>query len=157
MKPFLLFCKDGRALFVAVRSPNRSAAELQELLTGTRHVYSATAEMAARHGETILAKCAYSQIAVVASAGSPQGLLQLRQKQDRTFILVDGLDYPSGNAKNCSYAFDRFGYGAAVCAGPSVTAAWKEEEGNDGSSYIDAAVAAALRMKKNLTRYVTIL
>lgn len=157
VKPFLPFCKEGKALFVAVRSANKTASELQDLLTGTRHVYSATAEMVARHGENILAKCAYSQIAAVASAGSPQGLQQLRQKHDRTFLLVDGLDYPSGNAKNCSYAFDRFGYGAAVCAGPSVTAAWKDEENADSRDYITAAVAAALRIKKNLGRYVVIL
>ena len=157
VKPFLPYCKEGRALFVAVRSANKTAAELQDLMTGTRHVYSATAEMVARHGENILANCAYSQIAAVASAGAPQGLQQLRQKQDRTFLMVDGLDYPSGNAKNCSYAFDRFGYGAAVCAGPSVTAAWKEDENTDGRDYITAAVAAALRMKKNLGRYVVIL
>jgi len=157
IKPFLPFCKNDKALFVAVRTANRSAAELQDLLTGTRHVYSAAAEMVARHGETILAKCAYSQIAAVASAGAPQGLQQLRQKHDRTFLLVDGLDYPSGNAKNCSYAFDRFGYGAAVCAGPSVTAAWKDNENADGKDYLAAAAAAALRMKKNLGRYVVIL
>lgn len=156
VKPFLPYCKDGKALFAVVRSPNRSASELQDLLTGTRHVYSATAEMVNRHGESILSKCAYSQIAAVSAAGSPDGLRQLRMKHNRMFLLVDGLDYPSGNAKNCSYAFDRFGYGAAVCAGPSVTAAWKEGE-SDGKDYLTAAVAAALRMKKNLTRYVTIL
>lgn len=157
VKPFLPYCKNGKALFVAVRSANRTASELQDLLTGTRHVYSATAEMVARHGETILAECAYSQIAAVASAGAPQGLQQLRQKHNRTFLLVDGIDYPSGNAKNCSYAFDRFGYGAAVCAGPSVTAAWKEDETADGKDYLNTAVSAALRMKKNLSRYVVIL
>ena len=62
-----------------------------------------------------------------------------------------------GNAKNCSYAFDRFGYGAVVCAGPSVTAAWKEVENADSKDYLSASVAAALRMKKNLGRYIVIL
>ena len=70
--------------------------------------------------------------------------------------MVDGLDYPSGNAKNCSYAFDRFGYGAVVCAGPSVTAAWKEAE-SDGQDFATQAVQAAERIKKNLNRYITIL
>ena len=73
-----------------------------------------------------------------------------------TFLLVDGLDYPSGNAKNCSYAFDRFGHGAVVCAGPSVTAAWQLNE-TDGSDFVSQAVQAAERMKKNITRYITVL
>ena len=72
------------------------------------------------------------------------------------YLLVDGLDYPSGNAKNCSYAFDRFGYGAAVCAGPSVTTAWMEAE-SDGKDYLEHAAQAADRMKRNITRYITIL
>ncbi len=157
MKPFLDYCKnDNRDLFVVVRSANKSASELQDLLTGTRHVHGALAELVARMGEQILGKCGYSRICGVGSAGNGQVLSTMRTKHNRMFLLVDGLDYPSGNAKNCSYAFDRFGYGAAVCAGPSVTAAWKENE-TDGHDYVELACLAAERMKKNITRYITIL
>lgn len=157
MKPFLPLCKDQeKDLFVVVRSPNKSALELQDLLTGSRHVYGAAAEIVNRFGEQILGKCGYSRICAAASAGSPDSLRNLRMKHNRMFLLVDGLDYPSGNAKNCSYAFDRFGHGAVVCAGPSVTAAWMEAE-SDGRNYAELALQAAERMKKNLTRYVTVL
>ena len=157
LKPFLKYCKeDKKDLFTIVRSANKSASEIQDLLTGSRHVYSAVAEMVNRFGEPILGKCSYSRLCGVVSAGSPESIRMLRSKHDRMFLLVDGLDYPSGNAKNCSYAFDRFGYGAAVCAGPSVTAAWKEIE-SDGSDYIEQAVLSAERMKRNLCRYITIL
>ncbi len=156
IKPFVPACKDqGKALFVAVRSPNKSALELQDLLTGSRHVYGAAAEIVNRFGEQIIGKCGYSQICAAASAGSPDGLRNLRQKHNRMFLLVDGLDYPSGNAKNCSYAFDRFGHGAAVCAGPSVTVAWLDVQ--SGENYLELAYQAAERMKKNITRYVTVL
>ena len=90
------------------------------------------------------------------SAGAAQSLKMLRTKYDRMYLLVDGLDYPSGNAKNCSNAFDRFGYGAVVCAGASVTAAWKEAE-TDGTDFVAQAVQSAERMKKNICRYITIL
>ncbi len=157
MKPFLSVCKDGsKALFVVVRSPNKSALELQDLLTGSRHVYGAAAELVNRVGEQILGKCGYSQVCAAASAGSPDGLRMLRLKHNRMFLLVDGLDYSGGNAKNCSYAFDRFGHGAVVCAGTSVTAAWMNSD-SDGQNYLEFAAQSAERMKKNLTRYVTIL
>ena len=71
------------------------------------------------------------------------------------FLLLDGYDYPNANAKNCSFAFDKLGHGAAACAGVSVTAAWMEEDSEN--TYVTLAVEAAERMKKNLTRYVTIL
>lgn len=157
VEPFVRCCREqNKDLFVVIRSANKSAAQLQDLLTGSRHVYDAAAEMVSRYGESILCKCGYSRICGVASAGAPDSLRALRAKHSRMFLLVDGLDYPSGNARNCSYAFDRFGYGAVVCAGPSVTAAW-QEGASDGQDYLELAVQAAERMKKNLTRYVTIL
>jgi orotidine-5'-phosphate decarboxylase len=155
LKPFVPMCKEGgKTLFVTVRSPNKSAAEIQDLLSGSRLVHGAAAEIVSRIGEQFSGKYGYSRIAAAASAGSPESLRTLRTKHNRMFLLVDGLDYPSGNAKNCSYAFDRFGYGAVVCAGSSITAAWKEAEGED---CVSAAVQAAERMKKNLTRYTDIL
>lgn len=157
IKPFVPFCKDGlKDLFVIIRSPNKSAAELQDLFTGSRLVHTAAAETVNRFGETILGRCGYSRIGGAVSAGAASSIRTIRAAHNRMFLLVDGLDYPSGNFKNCSHAFDRFGYGAVVCAGPSVTAAWKEAE-SDGKDYLDHAQQAAERMKKNICRYVTVL
>lgn len=156
IKPFIPYCKQGKNIFVIVRSPNKSAMELQDLMTGSRLVCGAVAEMVNRFGEAMLGKCAYSQIGALVSAGAAQNLQTLRTKHKSMFLLVDGIDYPSGNAKNCSFAFDRFGYGAVVCAGPSVTAAWKAAE-TDGRDYLQQAQQAAERMKKNITRYITVL
>ena len=157
LKPFVPYCTDGRkALFVTVRSPNKSASELQDLLTGTRLAQEAAAELANRFGESIVTKCGYSTVCAAVSAGAPNGIQTLRSRCRRMFLLVDGVDYPSGNYKNCSHGFDRLGYGAVVCAGPSVTAAWMEAE-SDGRDYVQQALDAAERMKKNICRYVTIL
>lgn len=157
IRPFLPACKEGRkSLFLVVRSANKSAVELQDLMTGSRLVHGAAAELVNRFGEQMSGKYGYCRVAAAASAGSADSLRNLRAKYSRMFLLVDGLDYPSGNAKNCSLAFDRFGYGAAVCAGPSVTCAWKEAQ-SDGMDYVPLAVQSAERVKKNLTRYVSIL
>lgn len=158
IRPFVPFCaKEEKDLFVVVRSPNKSASELQDLLTGKRLVQGAAAELVNRFGEPIYTKCGYSRIAAAVSAGYPEGLRTLRSQYSRMFLLVDGLDYPSGNAKNCSHAFDRYGYGAVISVGPGVSAAWREKEGSDGSDYLELAVQSAERLKKNILRYVTIL
>lgn len=104
----------------------------------------------------MVGKCGYSQIGALVSAGNPDVLRSLRMKYPRCFFLVDGIDYPSGNSKNCSFAFDKFGYGAIVCAGTSVTAAWKETESN-GQDYLLHAVRSVDKLKRNLTRYVSVL
>lgn len=156
IKPFVPYCKDhGKDVFVVLRSPNKSAADLQDLLTGTRLVHNAAADIVNRLGENILARCAYSRMGAVVSATSPVSTRNLRAAYKGMYMIVDGLDYPGGNHKNCAPAFDRFGYGAVACAGVSVTAAWRESE--DGINYVECAKQAAERMKKNLSRYVTVL
>ena len=158
IKPFLPACAKGdKDLLIVVRSANKSASELQDLLTGKRLVQGAAAELVNRFGESIFTKCNYSRICAVGSAGAADSLRNLRAQYKHMFLLVDGLDYPSGNMKNASFAFDRFGYGAAISAGPTVTAAWRDAEGASGETYIDHALQAAERIKKNLQRYVTIL
>ena len=158
IKPFVSACAKGeKDLFVVVRSANKSASELQDLLTGKRLVQGAAAELVNRFGQSIFTRCNYSRICAVSSAGAADSLRNLRAQYKHMFIMVDGLDYPSGNMKNCSLAFDRFGYGAAISAGPTVTAAWLDSEDGRPEAYIDYALAAAERLKKNLHRYITIL
>lgn len=157
LKPFLPFCKEAKKdLFVVVRTGNRSGAELQDLLSGSRLVHAAAADMVNRYGSDCTGKWTYSRVAAMAGANSADSLRNLRSKYPRMFLLVDGYDYPSANAKKCSAAFDKLGHGAVVCAGTSVTAAWKEAE-SDGTDYVVHAVQSAERMKKNLTNYLTIL
>ena len=155
IRPFVEFCKKDKDLFVVLRSPNKSAAEMQDLLTGSRLVNAAAADLVNRFSETILTKSGNSRIGGAVSAGSPNSIRTLRNAYKGMYLLVDGLDYPSGNHKNCSHAFDRMGYGAVVSAGASITAAWKEAEAE--ADHVECARQAAERMKKNLLRYITVL
>lgn len=154
LKAYLPLCSQGKSLFPVVRTANRSAPEVQDLLTGGRLVHTALADIVNRHGESLVGKCGYFQVGAVASASAADSLRALRGKYTKLFLLLDGYDYPNANAKNCSYAFDKLGHGAAACAGASVVAAWKESGSSD---YGAAALEAVQRMKKNLTRYITVL
>lgn len=156
IKPFLPACKEGKAVFFIVRSPNKSASELQDLMTGSRLVHLAAADLVNRYGEPIFGKCGYSQVGALTAATNGNAVSGLRGKYKRMFLLVDGLDYPGGNGKICSYGFDKFGHGAAVSVGTAITAAWMEAEG-DGFDFVPKAVAAAERIRNNLGRYFTIL
>lgn len=141
-------------VFVAVKTGNKSASELQDLQTGGRQVYIASAELVSIWGETAMERCGYSRVAAVAGAANAASLRTLRQKFPRLFLLVEGLETSGANAKNCSYAFDRMGYGALVCVGASILGAWKEREDGD---YLAAAQEASEKLKRNLARYVTVL
>ena len=157
LKPYVEAAKSGgKDLFVVLRSANKSAAELQDLLTGSRLVHMAAADIVYRFCESLTGRSGYSQIAAIGPATVADVLKKLRARYKRMFLLVDGYDYSNANAKNCSYAFDQLGHGAIVCAGSGITCAWDTEQAN-GAEFVACAVEAAERMKKNLTRYVTIL
>lgn len=156
IKPFLPYCKNGKSVFFAVRSANKSAAELQDMMTGSRLVHVAAADHVKRLGESQVGKCGYSQMGVLTAATNANAVMGLRTKFNRLFLLVDGLDYPGGNGKNCSYGFDRFGHGCAMSVGPAITAAWNAE-GCEETDFVELAVQAAERIRANMGRYVTIL
>ena len=156
IKPFLPYCKKGKKdLFVVARTANKSASELQDLLAGSRLVHAAAADHVNRYGAGTEGRFGYTQVGILASAASAESLRTLRAKYPSLFLLLDGYDYPNANAKNCSYAFDKFGHGAVACGCTGITCGWKQAESD--SSWLEHAQAAADRMKKNLTRYVSIL
>lgn len=157
IKPFLPLCKkEKKDLFIVTRTANKSAPELQDLLAGSRIVHVAAADHVNRYGADTAGKFGYTQVGLLAAASSAESLRSLRSKYPKLFLLLDGYDYPNANAKNCSHAFDKYGHGAAACGSTGITAAWKDAE-SDGWDYLDHAKAAAERMKKNITRYVTVL
>lgn len=153
VRPFAKLTKNGKALFPVVRTANRSAAELQDLLSGNRLVHVAAADIISRVGEDFPGKFGYNQIGALAAASSADSLRSLRTKYPKLFLLLDGMDYPNANAKNCSFAFDKLGRGAAACVGSAVTGAWKDTQEDP----LEAAAQAAERLKKNVTRYITVL
>lgn len=158
IKPFLKYCQEKKKdLFVVTRTANKSAPELQDLLSGGRLVHAAAADHVNRYGADTVGKFGYTRVGILAGASAAESLKSLRAKYPKLFMLIDGYDYPNANAKNCSHAFDKFGHGAVVCGGIGITCAWKQAEGSDGHDFLEHAVAAAERMKKNLTRYTAIL
>ena len=157
IKPFLPHVKDGKKdIFPVVRTSNKTAPEIQDLLTGSRLVHMAAADLINRFGGENTGKTGYSRVGILAGANSADSLKTLRTKYPRLFIMVDDMDYSGCNAKICGNAFDKLGHGAVVCAGPTVTMAWKLNEAEE-TAYLEQAKAAAERMKKNLTRYTTVL
>ena len=154
LKPFLAPAKKSQKdVFVVCRTANKSASELQDLLTGSRLVHMAAADLVNRCGGNP-GKFNFFPVGIVAAASSAESLRILRASYPQLYMLLDGFDYPNSNARNCSFAFDQFGHGAVACAGSVITAASLKAE---SGTWQEASLAAAERVKKNLTRYTSIL
>ncbi|MBR6118753.1 MAG: orotidine-5'-phosphate decarboxylase [Oscillospiraceae bacterium] len=155
IKPYLPYVKEnGKNLFVVVKSSNKSSSEVQDLLSGDRVIHTAMADLTLRWSTELFGSCGYGEVGAVVGLSSPAAVQALRKRYDSLFFLVPGYGAQGGVAKHASYAFDRLGHGAAVCASRSILGAWREQAGTD---YPAAALAAVEKMKKQLESYVTVL
>ena len=158
IKPWLPYLKGDKPknVFVIVRSSNRSARELQDLLSGDRNVHTAVADMTLRWSLDLFGKCGYGEVCAVVGASGAGMMRELRRKYDRLFFLVPGFGVQGAAMTNIRYAFDRLGHGAVVCAARLILGAWQMEE-YSGLGYDEAARAAAEKMKNQISNYVTVM
>lgn len=155
LKPFQLGCeKTGKSLFVLTRTANKSAADIQDLLTGTRVVHQVVMESVKRMGVPGNGRSPYLSVGSVVAANAPDRIRTLREKFPTVFFLLEGMDATGGNASNCKFAFDRMGHGAAVCLSSAILTAWQQGDSRD---FVSAAKAAAENARNKIARYVTIL
>ena len=156
VKPFTKYCAEGKNVFIISRSSNKSAREVQDLISGDRLMYQVMADLAIRWSTNLYADSGYSEIGIAVGATNPDVLKELRRKYPQLFFLVPGYGAQGGGAKDAQYAFDRYGHGAAILAGRSILYAYRKQE-DDGENYQACARKAAEKMREQILTYITVL
>lgn len=156
LTPFLETCKAlDKCAFVLAKTSNPSSVELQDMVAGDRLVYKVMGDLTERLAKGTAGKYGYDALGVVVGATHPNELKDLRKRLAHSFFLVPGYGAQGGTAEDMQYAFDRYGHGAIVNASRSIMCAWTKT-GKDGADYQEAAAAAAITMRDEIGRYVTI-
>lgn len=156
IKPFLEAAKaDNRCVFVLVKTSNASACELQDMVAGDRQVYQVMGDLCERLTKGTEGKYGFTMAGAVTGATYPSDIRALRRRLEHTFFLVPGYGAQGGTAEDVQYAFNEYGHGAIVNASRSIMCAWKKT-GGDGHDFSDAARNAAIAMRDDIRRYVTI-
>ena len=157
IKPFLDQCvARSKSAFILAKTSNPSSMELQDMVAGDRVVYTVMGDLIERWGKDTAGKYGYNALGAVVGATHPSVLKELRRRLERTFFLVPGYGAQGGTAADVRYAFDELGRGAIVNASRSIMCAW-QKTGKEGMDYQEAARDAAIRMRDELKRYITIL
>ena len=91
----------------------------------------------------------------VAGATHPDELKQIRARMPHTFLLVPGYGAQGGTAEDVQYAFQAKGRGAIVNSSRGIICAW-QKTGKDGADYQEAARNAAIAMRDDICRFITI-
>ena len=157
VEPFIEVCRrDGKGIFVLVKTSNKSSGELQDRLvtdpdTGdTRPLYELVGELVERWGQGAMSG-EYSEVGAVVGATYPEQGRVLRAIMPHAYILVPGYGAQGGRGADLVHFFKEDGTGAIVNSSRGIIAAWQHmDEYRDGGDVGDAARAAVLDMKKDI-------
>lgn len=156
INPFLEAAKkDGKTVFVLLKTSNPSSGELQDMVAGDRLVYQVMGDLNERIAKGTEGKYGYTMAGAVTGATYPSDIRALRKRLEHTFFLVPGYGAQGGTAEDVQYAFDMYGHGAIVNSSRGIMCAWKKT-GGDGHDFGDAARNAAIAMRDDIKRFVTI-
>lgn len=124
VQPFVEIArKEGKGVFVLVRTSNESAARVQDQpLTDGRTVHELMGSMVADWADAseTIGRHGYSSIGAVAATRNAEDAARLRRVMPRSIFLVPGYGAQGGRAEDFAPYFDARGLGALVAAGRSV-------------------------------------
>ena len=157
IKPFLEAAKgEDKCAFVLVKTSNPGSGELQDVQTADgRTVYQVMGELNESIAAGTEGKYGYTMAGAVTGATYPEQIRDLRARLPHTFFLVPGYGAQGGTAEDVRHAFDDQGRGAIVNSSRGIMCAWKKT-GNHGEDYQEAARAAAVAMRDDIARFVTV-
>ena len=136
---------------------NKSSGELQDrILDDGKTIYNTMGEMCEEWGKDTIGKYGYSAVGAVVGATYPEQLAEMRAKLPHTFFLVPGYGAQGGGAEGVAKAFDEKGLGAIVNSSRAVMTAYKKE-GCDEKDFAKAARRECIRMREDITSFVTAL
>ncbi len=152
IEPFAdMATKQGKGVFVLVRTSNPSAAAIQDLTDATgRATYEKVAQITAElaNKPERIGNSGYSNVGMVVGGTSPQATAALRDKYDNVWFLVPGYGSQGASAEQCVRFCKADGTGALISASRSIIYAYekplyREQFRDDWKRCIEQAVIDA--------------
>jgi len=152
IEPFVdMATKQGKGVFVLVRTSNPSAAEIQDFADAEgRKMYEQLAEVVGRIANKAerIGSSGYSNVGMVVGGTAPDVTTVLRQQYDKIWFLVPGYGSQGASAADCVRFCRPDGTGALINASRSIIYAYekpkyKDQFGDDWKRCIEQAVIDA--------------
>jgi orotidine-5'-phosphate decarboxylase len=125
VEPFLRSARrdgrDGRGVFVLVRTSNPGAGQFQDLVCDGRPLYLHVAAAVGRWTRELLGQCGFGDVGAVVGATHPAELAVVRQALPEAWFLLPGYGAQGGNAADVAGGFRADGLGAVVSSSRGIT------------------------------------
>jgi orotidine-5'-phosphate decarboxylase len=152
IEPFAdMAAKQGKGIFVWIRSSNPSAARIQDFADADGQKWyeklaEVVGEVADKPGR--IAKCGYSNVGMIVGGTAPEVSAALRYKYRKVWFLVPGYGSQGASARDCIRFCNPDGTGALINASRSIIYAYekpkyKDQFGDDWKRCIEQAVIDA--------------
>ena len=153
--PFVKLCeKNGKMVFVLVKTSNPSSGELQDLdMAGGGTLYENVAQLVNRWGLSTYGENGYSGVGAVVGATYPEQAAKLRALMPKAYFLVPGYGAQGGKAEDVAKSFNKDGLGAIVNSSRGIMCAYKKGD-YQPEEFAKAAREEALRMKYDILRFL---
>jgi orotidine-5'-phosphate decarboxylase len=132
--------RDGRGVFVLVRTSNPGAGQFQDLVCEGRPLFEHVAAAVGAWGREHLGRCGLGDVGAVVGATHPQELAAVRRLLPDTIFLVPGYGAQGGTAADTAAGFRPDGLGAVINSSRGIIASFSPAD-----PHWEAAVEAATR------------
>jgi len=148
LMPFIAKVRNGRGVFVLVRTSNPSSGEFQDLNAPNHPIWESVAARVNGWGADFVGDSGLSSVGAVVGATYPEHARRARELMPAATILVPGYDTQGGSAADAVASARADGTGFIVNASRSLMYAYRKQ---DGASPVEAAAeyAEAMRLKLN--------
>lgn len=151
IKPFKDILKEGKDVFVLVKTSNPSSKDLQDKkLESKDSVFKEMAKLTKEWGEDLMEKYGYSRVGAVVGATFPKELKEIRKQFKEIFFLLPGYGVQGGGAKDIKPAFE-YGVGGIINNSRAILCSWQKE---DKLNYKDAIYKAITDMKEDILKEI---
>ncbi|HZC45334.1 MAG TPA: orotidine-5'-phosphate decarboxylase, partial [Candidatus Acidoferrum sp.] len=147
LMPFIAKVKNGRGMFVLVKTSNPSSGEFQDLNAPHRPIWESVAARVNGWGGDFIGTSGLSPVGAVVGATYPLQARRARELMPAATILVPGYGTQGGTAADAIASARADGTGFIVNASRSLMYAYQKKE---GANPIDAAAEYAEAMRNEL-------
>lgn len=154
IKPFIDVCaKDGKGIFVLVKTSNVSSGDLQDRVTEAEKmsISELVAHFVDSWGALDLGEDEYGFVGAVVGATFPKELKKLRKIMPNSILLIPGFGAQGGGKNDVAGAFDDNGLGAIVNSSRGIIFAYENNGATiGGEDYAEAARDAVVIMNDEI-------